>query len=538
MRPMVQRWTVVAACLALMGSVASAEDRQTVNFAINYNTVFGQSVYVVGDIPELGNNDPAFSVKLEPGSFPLWQASIAIPKGTVFSYSYIWRDDSVPQWSNSANTNPVSGPFVTSTGLADPRPSRKGLYYHSGWAEVTLNWRVGGGAFTPSAMSPFGAGRVPGEQRWRALGVGVGQKQMEFFFTDDAGGRDPVVGTYATALDAFFVQDGQVFDYAPPPVVGPPQQINVTSFFSTVLGENRPYRVLMPRGYNENTAKRYPVLYMHDGQNVFDLGPFGTWNADETAASMIGGGAMREIIIVGVDNTANRFNNYVTPDDGGQADQYADFLINELKPVIDAAYRTYTDRDHTATIGSSLGGVVALYLGWDFNAVFGRVGPMSGSWWLGNFPNRVALGPQRNLRIYLDSGDSGSSNDGAWGTMNLRDRLLRLGYVLQADLEHVVGYGDVHNEAAWASRLPGAYAFLFPATESENPLIGAVFTGDLDQDGDMDVDDHALLADCIAGPGQPIDPACLAPVSADLNGDGSIDMADWAVFQVYFSGAR
>jgi len=247
---------------------------------------------------------------------------------------------------------------------------------------------------------------------------------------------------------------------------------------------------------------------------------------------------MREIIIVGVDNTANRFNNYVTPDDGGQADAYANFLINELKPVIDATYRTFTDRDNTATMGSSLGGVVSLYLGWDYDAVFGRVGPMSGSWWLGNFPARVALGPKRDLRIYLDSGDSGSSNDGAWGTMNLRDDLLRLSYVLFDDLLHVVGYGHQHNEAAWAARLPAAFEFLFPATEAENPLALDIFAGDLDQDADIDAVDYDLFSDCVAGPHQAAAVGCVAPTRADLTGDSSVDLADYGKFQTQFSGQR
>jgi len=276
--------TSCRACVcALAASTAAAADRESVHFAVNHNTVFGQSVYVVGDIPELGDGDPAYSVKLEPGSYPLWQVDLAIPKGVAFSYEYIWRNDNVTQWSNSANTNPVSGPLVGSTGVAAPLPSRKGLYYHSSWNDVNLNWRTDLGVFNVTSMTPFGAGRSALETRWRALGVGEGQRNMEFYFTTTAGGRDPIIGSYVTALDAYFVQDGHVFDYSPPPSVGAPMQVNVGTFFSNALGENRPYRVLVPRGYNQNSTKRYPVLYMHDGQNVFDFGPFGTWDADSTA---------------------------------------------------------------------------------------------------------------------------------------------------------------------------------------------------------------------------------------------------------------
>jgi len=542
----------IASCMLLTMAVAgkcAALERETVAFAINHNTVFGQSVYVLGDIPELGGNNAAYAIKLEPGSYPLWQAAVAVPAGTDFTYRYIWRNDSVPQWSNSANSNAIGGVISDSTTDGDPLPNRKGVYYHSGWSAPVLHWRIGGGTFIDTPMTVFGPGRSESEARWRALGIGQAEREIEFHFSDGGAGRDPAVGEYRTLLDSLFVQDGHVLDYAPTETLSNPVQVNVGTFFSTILGENRPYRVLRPRGYTQNTDKYYPVLYMQDGQNVFDLGPFGTWNADETAGSMIRGGQMREIIIVAVDNTANRGRNYVTPDDivpigpgtgsPGQANLYASFLINELKPVIDAAYRTRTDRDNTAAIGSSLGGVVSLYLGWDFNATFGRCAAMSGSWQLQNFPNRVASEPYRDLRVYLDSGDCcASSYDNAWGSMNLRDNLLRKNYVLESDLRHVVGYGHQHNEAAWAARLPRAYEFLFPATESENPLKEEMFTGDLDHDADMDADDLALLIDCLGGPNTPAPPGCTDAVAADLNGDGSRDLFDFAVFQRYHSGAR
>ncbi|MCP4247146.1 MAG: hypothetical protein GY778_08860 [bacterium] len=540
-RPIRRILPVAVTAAFVLGGAAVAADREDVVFSITYETVLGQSVYVLGDIPELGSNDPAYAVKLEPNDYPLWQATLAIPKGTSFTYQYTWRDDSVAQWSNSANHNPIGSAISDATGPADPRPARKGLYYLSTWTASVLNWRTdAGGAYTATAMSAFGPGRSGGETRWRAVGVGTGQRRLEFYFTDGGSGRDPVAGTYVTELDAFFVQDGHLFGYAPAAGVSDQRRdynpASPPGITSTVLGEFRRYRVLLPRGYDEHLTKRYPVLYMHDGQNVFEMGPFGTWNAEDTAEAMTRDGAMAETIIVGVDNTANRYNNYVTPDDGGQADDYADFLINELKPLIDGTYRTLADRDHTATIGSSLGGVVSLYLGWDFNGVFGKCGPMSGSWWLGNFPNRVSNELYRDLRIYLDSGDSGTSNDGAWGTMSLRDNLNHNGYVLERDLRHVVGYGHQHNEAAWSARLPYAYEFLFPATEAENPLLTEIFTGDLDFDGDMDLDDWTILESCLGGPAVPPAATCPPDVDPDLTGDGPADLADFATFQVYYSG--
>jgi predicted alpha/beta superfamily hydrolase len=540
---MVGRCAALAALLLAVCSPARGDDREDVAFAISHTTVLGQSVYVLGDLPELGGGNPALAVKLQPGSYPLWQAPIALPKGTSFTYQYTWRNDAVGQWSNPANHNPIGSPIAASTGPSNHRPARKGMYYHSGWSPPVLNWRTNAtDAFTTTTMTDFGPGRSVGERRWRAIGVGVGGREIEFFFTNGGGaGRDPVSGTYKTRLDGFLVQSGHVFDYTPSPTVSAPRRdynpasppgINAAS----LGGELRRYRVLLPRGYDQHTDRHYPVLYMHDGQNVFESGPFGTWNAHIAAESLTRGGRMRETIIVGIDNTSNRFDNYIPPDDGGEADDYAAFIVNELKPLIDASYRTLPGREHTGTIGSSLGGLVSLYLGWDHNGVFSRVGPMSGSWQFGNFPTRVAAGPHRDLRIYLDSGDSGASNDNAWGAMNVRDRLLQDGWVLGRDLRHVVGYGHQHNEAAWAARVGFAFEFLFPATEADNPLRAEIFTGDFDGDGDMDLDDYHLLFLCLGGPDAAPDAACPADVEPDLDGDGDADLVDVGIFLYHFSG--
>jgi hypothetical protein len=159
---------------------------------------------------------------------------------------------------------------------------------------------------------------------------------------------------------------------------------------------------------------------------------------------------------------------------------------------------------------------------------------MSGSWQLDNFLERALSEPNRDLRIYLDSGDSGASNDNAVRCMNLRDALLRKGYVLERTLRHVVGYGHQHNEAAWAARLPQAYAFIYPATEEENPLVDDIFRADVNCDGSIDLDDHATLADCLTGPGVPFTAPC-AP--ADIDGDGDVDLHDFSAFALVLSPA-
>ncbi len=520
--------------LLVAAAPAWAVDREDVLFSINQTTTFGNSVFVLGDIPELGNNDMTRAVKLEPGTYPIWKMTIAIPTGTTYIYRYVLRSDSISQLSNPANGSFVTAPTAASTSPASPTPPTKSIFYHSGFSRPVLNWRHGGGSFAALPMMRTGPGRGLGEWRWNRTAFGQAQRDVEFYFTDSNGpGRDPVSGQYSTPLDSAFVQDGHVFNYVPPQAVSAPSQTNVSTFFSAMLKENRPYRVLRPRGYTQNTSRRYPVLYMHDGQNIFDMGPFGTWNSDETAAALIKGGQMQEIVIVGVDNTANRIPNYLPPDDSfsgqpGKANLYAQFLINELKPVIDANFRTLSGRQDTSTMGSSLGGLVSLYLGWDYTSTFSKIGAMSGSWQFANFPNRVRLGPKRDIRIYMDSGDSGTSQDNAWPCLDFRDGISRLAYVLERDLKHSIGYGQQHNEAAWAARLPGSFKFLFPPTEGQNELFAESTRpiGDIDADGDVDAIDIDLMT--LALLGMPAAPEHV--FRSDIDGDSSTDGRDIAAF--------
>ena len=137
------------------------------------------------------------------------------------------------------------------------------------------------------------------------------------------------------------------------------------------------YRVFLPRGYPEHTQRRYPVVYFHDGRDVFESrgGPDFAIDADgELLTRLMRFAEIREVIAVAVDvfvdavNTRTR--DYTPPGDilfgvRGQADNYARFIIEDLKPLIDSTYRTRPDRENTATVGFSLGGLVSLYLGWD-----------------------------------------------------------------------------------------------------------------------------------------------------------------------------
>lgn len=240
---------------------------------------------------------------------------------------------------------------------------------------------------------------------------------------------------------------------------------------STILGNTRDVYVYLPPSYDENPAKRYPVLFMHDGQNLFDpaLASFGVaWEVDGALDVLASTAGIVEPIVVGVASTADRMSEYTrTPDamfGGGDADLYLRFLLEEVRPMIDATYRTAEGR--VAMAGSSLGGNITLYGCWAHPETFDRCGVFSPAlWWddgdlltyVGEDPATAADKP---LRIYLDSGDSGASMDGMADTIAMRDILVAKGFVLGEDLAYVLGVGHGHDEAAWAMRAPDALAFL------------------------------------------------------------------------------
>lgn len=514
-------------CSALAQS-AHAQERQDVTFSINATTTFGESIFILGDLPELGGNDLRFGPKLEPSTYPVWKATICLPTNRTYAYRYYKRSDAAGQWGNAANGVVIAGPFTASTDTVPLMPASKTVFYHSSLAPPVLWLRHGSGAFQSVTMHEVGPGRSAGEKRWAARRFGEPRQSMEFFFTNQAGAmRDPAVGSYAMALDESLVQDGHVFTYLPPPAVtGPIKRYTTsggapttpsTSLVSASLGETRFFRVITPRGYDQQPMRRYPVLYMHDGQNMFENGAFGTWNADETAESMIRLGQMREVILVGADHGPDRINDYAAPDTGGRANLYAQFLITELMPLINAQYRTLIGPANTAALGSSMGGQVSMYLGWDFPAVFGKVGVFSSAWDVFNaaFRNRVQAQPKRDIRIYMDSGDSGAATDGFWVTVGVRDNLINPAraasvggaYILERDLRYHYGPGHQHNEPAWAARLPKCFEFLFPVSEAPNELADAPSAAhaDVNDDDRADIEDLYSWEQGSAGPDSTLD---------------------------------
>lgn len=248
-------------------------------------------------------------------------------------------------------------------------------------------------------------------------------------------------------------------------------------FRSAHLPDDRDIVVYLPPGYEDADA-RYPVLYMQDGQNLFDpetaFQEGAHWRLGETADALIAAGVMSPLIIVGIANTGERRIEEYTPTrdrklGGGLADQYGRLLVEELKPFIDATYRTRADAPSTALGGSSLGGLVTLYLGIAYPDVFGSLAVMSPSvWWDRRVILKTVRGarPRPAVRIWVDMGTA-EGRRGLDDARMLKAALVGAGWVAGKDLHYAEYEGGTHGEDAWAERAGEVLTWLFPGRHAE-----------------------------------------------------------------------
>ena len=249
-------------------------------------------------------------------------------------------------------------------------------------------------------------------------------------------------------------------------------------FPSRILENRRDVLVYLPPDYRRLSRTRYPVLYMHDGQNVFDAATAFAgveWGVDETAERLIRKKLLEPLIVVAVANTGqNRIHEYAptrgvidakakrTKRSRGLARLYGQFLIEELKPFIDKTYKTKREPESTGLGGSSLGGLVTLAIGILFPHAFTRLMVMSPSIWWDDFAIYRLVDSIENkppLKIWLDTG---TAEPGWEQGHELRDRLVEKGWRLFDDLQYFEAKGADHSEAAWAARVDPALRFLFP----------------------------------------------------------------------------
>jgi predicted alpha/beta superfamily hydrolase len=247
------------------------------------------------------------------------------------------------------------------------------------------------------------------------------------------------------------------------------------NFGSAHLLEPRSVLVYLPPGYEDDTERRYPVLYMHDGQNLMNPeDAFGgvAWAVDETAQGLIIAGEVEPLIIVGIYNTPHRVDEYAhikaehgrMRGHGGKADQYGRMIIEELKPFIDEEYRTKPEREFTGLGGSSLGGLVSLYLGLKRPDVFSRLAVISPAvWWANNQIIRdvARIAERLPLRIWLDIGKREGPRI-KHQVRALKEILLADGWQLGADLAYAEIPQARHEETAWAARFGDVLKFLYP----------------------------------------------------------------------------
>ena len=391
----------------------------------------------------------------------------------------------------------------TGTGIdAGPAATTIRIHYPVGTHTLTLR-----GAIAPLNWTTGAALTAAGTDTW-ALSIPALAGPLEYKpLLDDA--------TWAVGPN-YHLTPGQTVDIYPhfTSTTGTVETL-IADFHSTVLANDRAIYAYLPTSYSENTDATYPVVYMHDGQNLWAALPqlaFSTpWNVDTAfdAASNSGtcgsggvvgwgaqplggtattcnadadcgtGGQCRtfpEAIVIGVANDAQRVYEYtptVDPSEAdaglgaqGGADLYLKMLVTELKPQIDAMLRTRPDVSSTAMCGSSLGGLVTAYAGLKYPTVYGMIAELSpSSWWDNDVIVSDVMGtpaaPNRPSIVYVDSGQ-GTVDDEA-DTDMLAAAYTALGYVANQNFRHVIQPGAQHSEVYWAERFPGAMQMVLGA---------------------------------------------------------------------------
>ena len=240
-----------------------------------------------------------------------------------------------------------------------------------------------------------------------------------------------------------------------------------TAFFIPQLNRTRRVWIYLPPTYNSST-KKYPVLYMHDGQNVFDDATSfsGEWGVDEAIDTL--GSKTKECIVVGIDNGGTKRLNEYCPYDfslqggqkgNGEGDLYIQFLVKTLKPHIDKKYRTLKDSKNTFTAGSSMGGLISMYAALKYPKVFGGAGVFSPAFWVAPkiFDEIKAKGKKVNAKIYFYAGvDEGES----MVPMTIR-AFNEMHRVSRSKMSTVIRAGGKHNEPRWRIEFPLFYEWLF-----------------------------------------------------------------------------
>lgn len=358
---------------------------------------------------------------------------------------------------------------------------------------------------TEKYFVPFtqvGPGRRRGEQEWQADFRFPLPPSWAFRLIWENGRveKPKRADHFVTRLRTLWLQDGEIFGHKPAAAITASRVLKLNTFSGSL--PTRPLYIYLPRGYEDHPQQHYPVLYMHDGQNCFAQFAHdsyaGSWKADLTADRLISSGQMQECIIVAVSNGGeerlaeylppiftfnvsptrrNRKGEPIPPDIVGRADKTARYYQEEVAPYIAAHYRVRSGRDHTATLGSSMGGLFTTYLAWEHNDFARHHAALSPSYWVTQTSDNrlktiqtIRQSPRPDIRLWLDSGSQNSPGrgyDAKFEVLAARQALLLKGFSEGDDFQCYIEEEGIHDEASWGRRLNLILPFLFPVANDE-----------------------------------------------------------------------
>jgi predicted alpha/beta superfamily hydrolase len=242
------------------------------------------------------------------------------------------------------------------------------------------------------------------------------------------------------------------------------KQVSTFTIEAPQLKSTKKIWVYLPKDYAASTQK-YPVIYMHDAQNLFDAKTsyVGEWNVDETLDSI-----NAKVIVIGIEHGGDKRIEELTPFKnekygGGNADAYLDFIVTTLKPKVDSIYRTKTNAKNTAIFGSSLGGLVSFYAAIKYPKVFGKVGCFSPSFWFGRKDMNGLLAKTKDFdtKIYFLCGDNEGDADVIPDMKNVEHWVNTKRCECKKLNKEVIVKGGQHNEKLWRENFKKAYLWLF-----------------------------------------------------------------------------
>jgi predicted alpha/beta superfamily hydrolase len=242
------------------------------------------------------------------------------------------------------------------------------------------------------------------------------------------------------------------------------KQVSAFTIEAPQLKTSRKIWLYLPKNY-ETSTKKYPVIYMHDAQNLFDAKTSfaGEWNVDEKLDSL-----SAQVIVVGIENGGEKRLEELTPYKnekygGGNADKYLEFIVNTLKPEIDKKYRTKPNAKNTTIMGSSLGGLTSFYAVIKYPEVFGKAGVFSPAFWINrkDINDYMANSKKLKAKIYFLCGDSEGNDDDMINDLNHMELLLNTNrcYCLNLN-KKVIVKGGHHNEKLWRDGFADAFLWL------------------------------------------------------------------------------